>query len=147
MSKVTSASNLQMQYMNLLVTQLKNQNPLEPMDNNQMTAQLAQFSQLEQLEGVNSKLEQLESVNERLGNANSAFANVMLLTNRSYANSLIGKDVTFYTEDGPSGALIKKTGVVDSAYHDPNTGESVLGVTSGDDEYTLGLNAIVLVED
>ncbi|MFT7433609.1 MAG: flagellar basal-body rod modification protein FlgD [Alphaproteobacteria bacterium] len=35
-------------FMTLLVTQLQNQDPLEPMDNQQMTAQLAQFSSLEQ---------------------------------------------------------------------------------------------------
>jgi flagellar basal-body rod modification protein FlgD len=36
------------QFLNLLVAQLKNQNPLDPFDDAQMMAQLAQFSQLEQ---------------------------------------------------------------------------------------------------
>ena len=53
-STVTSASEIQSDYMALLVTQLQNQNPLEPMDNQDMAAQLAQFSQLQQLENVNS---------------------------------------------------------------------------------------------
>jgi len=136
MSEVNSSSNLQMQYMNLLVTQLKNQNPLEPLDNNQMTAQLAQFSQLEQLENVNSKLE----------TANFAFSDVMSIVNRTYANSLIGREVTFFAEDEESGDTVTKVGTVDSVLRDPNTGESLLGVTSGEDEYTLGLNAVVLVE-
>ena len=136
MSEVNSASNLQMQYMNLLVTQLKNQNPLEPLDNNQMTAQLAQFSQLEQLESVNGKLE----------TANSAFSDVMSIVNLNYANSLIGREVTFFAEDEVSGDTVTKVGTVDSVLRDPSTGESLLGVTSGEDEYTLGLNAVILVE-
>lgn len=77
-SESTSASDLQMDYMKLLVTQLQYQNPLEPMDNNQMATQLAQFSQLQQLENVNSN-----------------FAESLATANRSYANSLIGKTVSF----------------------------------------------------
>ena len=42
-SSIASASSLQSQFMNLLVTQLKNQDPTDPMDDNQMTAELAQF--------------------------------------------------------------------------------------------------------
>lgn len=43
-------------FMNLLVTQLKNQDPLNPMDNQQFAVQLAQFSQLEQLVSINDKV-------------------------------------------------------------------------------------------
>lgn len=40
-------------FMQLLVSQLKNQDPLEPVQNEDFVAQLATFSSLEQLEGVN----------------------------------------------------------------------------------------------
>jgi flagellar basal-body rod modification protein FlgD len=75
-----AASDLQLDFMNLLVTQLRNQNPLEPMDNQDMSAQLAQFSELQQLEDMNS-----------------SFGDVLESIQRSYASSLIGKDVSFST--------------------------------------------------
>ncbi len=53
-------------FMNLLVTQLKNQNPLDPADPTQFTAQLAQFSQLEQLYNINENLLSLKSLDEGL---------------------------------------------------------------------------------
>lgn len=40
-------------FLNLMVTQLKNQNPLEPMDNTQFISQMAQFSALEQAQNTN----------------------------------------------------------------------------------------------
>ncbi len=43
-------------FMDLLVTQLKNQNPLEPAKNEEMLAQLAQFSSLEQMEELNENI-------------------------------------------------------------------------------------------
>ena len=43
-------------FLNLLVTQLKNQNPLEPMDNSQFIAQMAQFSSLEQAQNTNKTI-------------------------------------------------------------------------------------------
>ncbi|MBM4349422.1 MAG: hypothetical protein FJ106_05985 [Deltaproteobacteria bacterium] len=44
-------------FLNLFVTQLRNQNPLEPMDNFQMAAQMAQFSSLDSLNRIKSSLE------------------------------------------------------------------------------------------
>ena len=43
-------------FMTLLVTQLKNQNPLEPTANEEFVAQLANFSSLEQMELMNENL-------------------------------------------------------------------------------------------
>jgi flagellar basal-body rod modification protein FlgD len=45
------------QFLLLLTTQLRYQDPLEPVDNQQMIAQLAQFSQLEELQGLSSKID------------------------------------------------------------------------------------------
>ncbi len=46
-------------FMNLMVVQYQNQNPLEPMSNEDMLAQMAQFSSLEQMKNVASSMEKL----------------------------------------------------------------------------------------
>lgn len=45
------------QFLKLLVTQLKNQDPLQPTDAQAMVAQLAQFSSLEQMQNLNTQFE------------------------------------------------------------------------------------------
>jgi flagellar basal-body rod modification protein FlgD len=45
------------EFLKLLVSQLKNQDPLNPMDGKDMAAQLAQFSSVEQLLQINKSLE------------------------------------------------------------------------------------------
>ncbi|WP_321470739.1 flagellar hook capping FlgD N-terminal domain-containing protein [uncultured Paludibaculum sp.] len=48
-------------FLQLLVAQIKNQNPLEPQDSSAFMGQLAQFSQLEQLTQINDQLTQLNA--------------------------------------------------------------------------------------
>jgi len=48
-------------FLQLLTTQLKNQDPTQPMDANQFTQQLVQYSQVEQQLATNSKLDNLLS--------------------------------------------------------------------------------------
>jgi len=48
-------------FLQLLVTQLKNQDPLNPSDPTEFTAQLAQFSSLEQLFNVNESLARMNT--------------------------------------------------------------------------------------
>ena len=69
-------------FLNLLITQLQNQDPLNPTDSVEFTAQLAQFSSLEQLGNVNENLEQLQ--------------NFQASINNSQAVSLIGKEITAF---------------------------------------------------
>ena len=47
------------QFLNLLTTQLQNQNPLDPLDTNQFTQQLVQFAGVEQQLRTNTQLESL----------------------------------------------------------------------------------------
>jgi flagellar basal-body rod modification protein FlgD len=59
----TLAGNFQT-FLTLLTTQLKNQNPLDPLDTNQFTSQLVQFAQVEQQIKQNSQLETLIAINK-----------------------------------------------------------------------------------
>ena len=78
-------------FLELLVTQLRYQDPLKPMENTEFLAQLSQFSSLEQLWNVNETLGQNVDLTQSVNNA--------LMTN------LIGKEVkvsgnVLYWEDG-----------------------------------------------
>jgi flagellar basal-body rod modification protein FlgD len=55
------AKDLQNSFLTMLTTQLQNQDPLNPMDNAQMTSQLAQISTLEGIQGLNTTLTSLLS--------------------------------------------------------------------------------------
>ena len=61
--KNTLAGNFQT-FLTLLTTQLKNQNPLDPLDTNQFTAQLVQFAQVEQQLKSNDQLATLVSLQQ-----------------------------------------------------------------------------------
>jgi len=52
----------QADFLKLFIAQLQHQDPLSPLQPDQMTAQLAQFASLEQLTGVNTRLDQLTGV-------------------------------------------------------------------------------------
>src|SRR5690606_12446891 len=59
-SKGTSATGMgQDQFLKLLITQLKNQSPLNPQDNTEFVAQLAQFSSLEGIQNLNTTVTNL----------------------------------------------------------------------------------------
>jgi flagellar basal-body rod modification protein FlgD len=53
-------------FLKLLTLQLRSQNPLDPTSNQEMAAQLAQFSALEQMQNINATLEQLLQSNTSL---------------------------------------------------------------------------------
>jgi flagellar basal-body rod modification protein FlgD len=62
-------------FLQLLTTQLKNQNPLDPLDTNQFTQQLVQFAQVEQQMKSNDQLSSLVSM-EKSAQATTALAYV-----------------------------------------------------------------------
>jgi len=107
-----SASKQQLDYMTLLVTQMQNQNPLEPMDNQQMAAQLAQLSQLQLTEEMNGNI---ETMNSTMGNMNTSFQGAMLMAELDFAQSLLGKEVSFYNEyyDQVVSGRVQKVSMID----------------------------------
>lgn len=56
-------------FLKLLVAQLQNQDPLNPQENYEFVAQLAQFSSLEQSIGINDRLDALALQNQGLQNS------------------------------------------------------------------------------
>jgi flagellar basal-body rod modification protein FlgD len=56
-------------FLRLLTTQLQNQDPTSPMSNEEFISQLAQFSQLEELQGVSESLDALYLVDSSMNNA------------------------------------------------------------------------------
>jgi len=70
-------------FMTLLVTQLKNQDPMNPQDSSQMAAQLAQFT----------SVEQLTQLNEAVASQELAMHEATLLSKTSLSASLIGRCV------------------------------------------------------
>lgn len=77
------------QFLQLLVTQLKYQNPLEPMDDKAFIAQMAQFSSLEQMQ-----------------NLNATFASMK-------AFSLMGKTISASLKDDETGETTEVNGIVE----------------------------------
>lgn len=59
-------------FLTLLVAQLNNQNPLDPMDNAQFVMQLTQFSSLEQLISIREAVESSTSILSNLNEASHA---------------------------------------------------------------------------
>src|SRR5579872_5930085 len=56
------------EFLQLLTTQLQNQNPLDPLDTNQFTQQLVQFAQVEQQLKSNTELSTLVSLQQTAQN-------------------------------------------------------------------------------
>jgi len=75
----SSTADTQNRFLSLLVAQMKNQDPLNPLDNAQVTSQMAQLSTVQGIENMNSSLQAM---------AASLGANQM-----SQAASLIGRSV------------------------------------------------------
>ncbi len=91
---LTSSDQQQMDFMKLLVAELQNQNPLEPMNNTEMASQLAQFTQLSLSEDMNSNISEMNATMEKM---NASFHGAMLVAELDYAKSLLGKEVAFYS--------------------------------------------------
>ena len=91
MSALTAVGNNQSlgkdQFLQLFTKQVQMQNPMEPMNNTDFLAQLAQFSSLEQMSNLNVNFEKLLGVQQSL-----------------QAGALVGKMVNFTdTQSGVSG--------------------------------------------
>ena len=77
-------------FLKLLVEQLKNQDPLNPMESTEFTAQLAQFSSLEQLTNMNESLKYSQLYQSSINNAQAV--NFIGKTVKATGDSISVKD-------------------------------------------------------
>jgi len=98
-----SGGALRDEFMTLLVAQLRNQDPLQPVQQQDFLSQLAQFSTLESIDNLGTR-----------------FDSMLQLQELSYGADLIGKSVVYDSADG------HQSGAVQAAFLDQ--GEVVLDV-------------------
>ncbi len=79
-------------FLNLLVAEMKYQDPLDPMQNEDFIAELAQFNSLEQMMQLNDSFEQM-----------------LIMQNLTQANTFIGQEVSWFDSEGNA-----QSGVVDA---------------------------------
>ena len=113
-SSVTTATNDALgkdAFLKLLVAELSNQDPLNPMEDREFISQMATFSSLEQMQNMNSTLTSMSEAN------------------KFNAVQYIGKAVAFTAGDGEE--AVQKVAVVNHVWFDPN-GSTILDTTEGE---------------
>jgi flagellar basal-body rod modification protein FlgD len=121
--EVNSSSTLnQEDFIKLFLTQLNFQDPMEPVDNREFLAQIAQFSALEQARQTGDKINDLVTLNST-----------------SQSVSLIGKNVHVDGELGVS------TGIVSAVQFTPQGSLLTVTLTAGGVLTDVKLSQIVLV--
>lgn len=97
-------------FLKLLVTQLQNQDPLKPMEDKEFTAQLAQFSSLEEMKNISKSID---------GLAASQSSSV-----KTSAVGFIGKEVRFLD---PAGSDSTMQGTVTSVRYESGEPYLIIG--------------------
>lgn len=122
-------------FLELLLVQMQNQDPLEPMDNTESIAQMAEFSALEQMTNLNTSMDTLLT----------AFNN----TSKSNALSMIGRNAEgFVMVENAEGDQEQNnvTGVVRGVDYTTETATVVLETEAGN-RVRVPQNQIRLVEE
>src|SRR5476651_1175722 len=92
-------------FLQLLTTQLKNQNPLDPLDTNQFTQQLVQFAQVEQQLRSNDQLATLVSLQKTTqSTAALSFVGQNVVVDGSTAQLANGQAIWSFTSPKPATA-------------------------------------------
>jgi len=144
-------------FLKLLVTQMKTQDPLNPMDDKDYVAQLAQFSSLEQLTNINTGV---TSMNTALGQQTQLTAVGFIgkeVKSNGYTLSKTGSTVSALSYTLPSQAADVTMNILDSTGNIVRTvdlgakqageqqfqwdGKGDSGVTLADGQYAVGITA------
>jgi flagellar basal-body rod modification protein FlgD len=144
-------------FLQLLTTQLQNQDPLSPMDSTQFTSQLVQFSQVEQSINTNSRLDQLVSLQSGsqavsatnfIGKKIQAFGNQMSLTSGSaqYVYELpqdaASATVTIKNANGDTIRTISNAPITSGNHELTWDGKDDQGNTMPDGTYSFAVKAL-----
>ncbi|MFN3657233.1 MAG: flagellar hook assembly protein FlgD [Pseudolabrys sp.] len=130
-NNTTIASNFQ-SFLQLLTTQLKNQNPLDPLDTNQFTQQLVQFAQVEQQMKSNDQLATLVAMN-KTAEATTALAYVgatVVVDGSTAKLDSNGATWNFNVTKPATATVTIKDAAGQTAY------SATFGVTPGDQKFT-----------
>ena len=116
-SALTSATNDlgKDAFLKLLIAELSNQDPLNPMEDREFISQMATFSSLEQMQNMNKTMESMAEAN------------------KFSAVSYIGKAIAYTVDAGTEDAeAVQKAGIVSEIWFDEKKG-TVLKTTDGDE--------------
>ncbi|PSJ63353.1 flagellar hook assembly protein FlgD [Kumtagia ephedrae] len=102
-------------FLRLLVAEMKNQDPTNPMDSTQYVAQLAAFSQVEQSVQINNRLDQL-----------------LQASTLAQADALIGRTVT--SADGKTSGVVQEVRL---------TSNGAVAVLEGGKQVTVGPGIVI----
>ncbi len=157
-SSTSSAADLQNQFLTLLVAQMKNQDPTNPMDNSQLTSQLAQISTLNGIEQLNTTLGSISGQidnSQQLQSASLIGRGVMVpgttILSGSGTTTPFGVDLgqastsTTATITDSTGKVIKtvELGALSAGAHTFTwDGTSVDGTAAGDGSYKVSISAV-----
>lgn len=110
------------EFLNLLVTQLRYQDPLNPVDDKQFIAQLAQFSSLEQMQNMNNSITQSQAYNllgKKVEASVTDESTKVTTTVQGYVSEVKTKSGKVYVVvNGRDIPVEKITRVMDSSYND-----------------------------
>lgn len=132
----SSAADLTQSFMTLLVAQMKNQDPTNPMDNNQLTSQLAQFNTAAGVEKLNSTLEGVGLMVNSMQQMNASQwigRNVFIEGNSVISGAQNGnKDFAFNLDSDASNVTVTLTDQSGNAYT-----AGIKNAKAGANKYTL----------
>jgi flagellar basal-body rod modification protein FlgD len=143
-------------FLNLLVTQLKNQDPLDPMDSTEFTSQLVQFASVEQQINTNANIEKMLNLQQVsqvadmvnfIGTTVEAKGNEVPLEDGgaefTYEFGSNADDVTITIKDASGLTVFSQNGETSSGKHTfVWDGKSAGGVQNSDGAYTVTVNAL-----
>ena len=144
------------QFMNLLVTQLKHQDPLDPMDPNEFTSQLVEFASVEQQIQANANLEQMVDLQQTsllgtvvsyIGKSVEVTGNKMPMVDgkatASYSLDARADTTTITVTDRTGRSVLTTPGETGAGRHSFEwNGKDMLGFPLQDGTYTITVSSL-----